>query len=180
MTLDSLTSLFALGTNPLELVLRGTAVYWFLFALFRFVLRRDAGAMGIADILLVVLIADASQNAMSGGYETLTDGFLLVSTIAAWNWLIDWVGYRFRAVRPLVEAAPVVLVRHGRLVRRNLQREMISTPELMALLRQHGITKLAEVNFARMEGDGSISVLRAAGQEAATDDLDKRRTLLRP
>ena len=165
--MDSLLSLLGFGMDPLELVFRGTVVYWFLFLLFRFVLRRDAGSMGIADILLVVLIADAAQNAMAGGYQTLADGLVLVSTIAAWNWLIDWAGYRFRAIRRFVEAAPVVLVRHGRLIRRNLRREMISTPELMALLREHGVTKLAEVNFARMEGDGDISVIRVPRCEAA-------------
>jgi hypothetical protein len=81
--MDELLALFRLGMSPLELFVRGTAVYWFLFLLFRFVLRRDAGAIGIADILLLVLIADASQNAMAGGYETVADGFLLVATAAA-------------------------------------------------------------------------------------------------
>ena len=167
--MDTLMSTLAFGMDPLELVLRGTAVDWFLFLLFRFVLRRDAVAMGIADILLVVLIADASQNAMAGGYQTLADGLVLVSTIAGWNWLIDWAGYRFRPIRQFLEAAPVVLVRHGQLVRRNLRREMISTPELMALLREHGVTKLAEVNHARMEGDGQISVIRIRASESATE-----------
>lgn len=164
--------MFEFGVNPLELMLRGTAVYWFLFLLFRFVLRRDAGSMGIADILLVVLIADASQNAMAAGYQTLADGFVLVATLAGWNWLIDWAGYRYPALRRIAEAAPVVLVRHGRLVRRNLRREMISIPELMALLREHGVDKLAEIGFARMESDGEISVIRVRarpGQPGASD-----------
>ncbi len=167
--MDPLFSLLSFEMDPRELVLRGTAVYWFLFLLFRFVLRRDAGSMGIADILLVVLIADASQNAMAGGYQTLGDGLVLVCTIAGWNWLIDWAGYRFRPIRQFLEAAPVVLVRHGQLVRRNLRREMISTPELMALLREHGVTKLAEVNHARMEGDGQISVIRVPACESAAE-----------
>ena len=169
MNTQALLAMLSFGMDPVELILRGSIVYWFLFLLLRFVLRRDAGSMGIADILLVVLIADAAQNAMSGGYQTLADGFVLVATIAAWNWSLDWLSYRVRALRPFVDAAPVVLVRHGRLVRRNLQREMISTPELLALLRKHGITKLAEVNFARMESDGAISVIRVALPDAAAD-----------
>ena len=51
--------------QPLELVVRGTAVYWFLFLLFRLVLRRDVGALGLADVLVVVLMADAIQNGMA-------------------------------------------------------------------------------------------------------------------
>jgi uncharacterized membrane protein YcaP (DUF421 family) len=65
------TGLLRFSMDPLELVLRGSAVYLFVFALFRFVLRRDAGSVSIADILLLVLIADASQNAMAGCYQSL-------------------------------------------------------------------------------------------------------------
>ena len=66
--------------NPLELVVRGTAMYWVLFLLFRFVLRRDVGSIAIADVLLLVL-ADASQNAMAGGYETVSDGVELMAAL---------------------------------------------------------------------------------------------------
>ena len=62
--------LFEVHVPVPELVLRGTLVYWLLFLIFRFVLRRDVGAVGIADILLLVIVADAAQNAMSGGYDT--------------------------------------------------------------------------------------------------------------
>lgn len=165
MSLPELIELLRFDVSPLELVLRGSAMYWLLFLLFRFVLRRDAGSIGIADILLLVLIADASQNAMAGGYTTLAEGALLVATLAGWNWLLDWAGYRFNAVRRFVEPPPVVLVRHGRLMRRNMRTELITVPELMASLRAHGIDKLAEVKVARMEPDGGISVIREKKSE---------------
>jgi len=97
--MDDLAQLFALTVSPLELIVRGTAVYWFLYVLFRFVLRRDVGSMAMADVLLVVLIADAAQNAMAGEYKSITDGCVLVATIAFWNYLLDWASYRFVAVR---------------------------------------------------------------------------------
>lgn len=146
--------------SPVEMVLRGSAVYWFLFCLFRFVLRRDAGSVAIADIMLLVLIADAAQNAMAGGYQSLADGSVLVATLAAWNYTIDAVGYRFAVVRRWLEPAPLTLVANGRLIRANLRRELVSVEELQAALRQQGIEDLAEVKFARMEGDGRISVIR--------------------
>jgi len=59
---------------------RGTFVYWALFLLFRFVLRRNVGAIGIADILFVVLVADAVQNSMIGDSYSVTDGVILIST----------------------------------------------------------------------------------------------------
>lgn len=158
--------LFAFDLSPWEIVARGSATYWLLFLLFRFVLRRDAGALGIADILLLVLIADASQNAMSGGYRSLSEGALLVVTIAGWNWMMDAAAWRFAAVRRFTEPAPLVLVRHGQLLRRNMRREFITSAELMALLRSQGVDKLADVRIARMEPDGRISVIRRRPAEA--------------
>ncbi|WP_309638312.1 YetF domain-containing protein [Methylibium sp.] len=158
--MNELVALFALGLDPLELVVRGTAIYWFLFLLFRFVLRRDGGAMGIADVLLVVLIADASQNAMAGTYQTITDGVILVSTIAGWNHLLDWASFRFPAVRRFVEPAPLALVRNGRLMRSNMRRELVTVEELQSKLREHGLERFDQVKLALMESGGEISVLR--------------------
>ena len=158
--MPDLHALFTFGVDPLELIVRGSAVYWFLFLLIRFVMRRDAGSLGIADILLLVLIADASQNAMAGTYETVADGFVLVATLVAWNWLVDWASFRWNAVRRLAEPPPLVLVRRGRILARNLRREYVTVPELMAGLREQGVDKLADVKMARMEPDGSISVIR--------------------
>ncbi|WP_458232790.1 DUF421 domain-containing protein [Roseateles sp. P5_E8] len=165
MSLPDLAELLRFDVSPLELLLRGSAMYWFLFLLFRFVLRRDTGSIAIADILLLVLIADASQNAMAGGYTTLAEGAVLVATLAGWNWLLDWASYRFKAVRRFVEPPPVVLVRHGHLMRRAMRSELVTVPELMASLRAHGVDKLAEVKIARMEPDGGISVIRESNAD---------------
>ncbi len=170
----ALAALFSLQVSPYEIVLRGSAMYWFLFLLFRFVLRRDTGALGIADILLQVLIADASQNAMAGGYETIAEGMLLVATIAGWNWLMDAASYHFEAVRRFSEPASLVLVRQGQLQRRNLRREFITTDELMASLREQGINALADVKIAQMESDGQISVLRSEAHAEAADPPGRR------
>jgi uncharacterized membrane protein YcaP (DUF421 family) len=154
-----MAELFRFSVDPLELVVRGTAMYWFLFLLFRFVLRRDVGSIGIADVLLLVLIADASQNAMAGGYQSVTDGCILVATIAGWNYALDWASYHSRFVRQVVEPKPLMLVKDGRLQRRVMRREMVTMGELMAKLREHGYERVAQVKAARMESDGEITVL---------------------
>lgn len=168
-------SLFAIGMHPLELVVRGTAMYWFLFLLFRFVLRRDAGSIGIADVLLLVLIADAAQNAMAGSYESITDGVILVSTIAGWNWLVDFAAWRSPALRRVLEPQPLPIVRGGRLLRRNMRRELITIEELMSQLREHGLESLEQVESATMEADGQISVIRRDG--AAPPAPDRQRAV---
>lgn len=158
--MPDLSALLALSMNPLELFVRGTLMYWFLFLLFRFVLRRDVGSIAVADVLLLVLIADASQNAMAGGYETVSDGVVLVATIAGWNWLFDWAAFRVGWVRRFLEAKPLQLVIDGKLQRRNLRKEMISQEELMAALREQGVDALEKVKLATMESDGEISVVK--------------------
>ena len=152
--------LFALTVSPAELVLRGSLMYWFLFLIFRFVLRRDAGSIGIADLLLLVLVADASQNALAGGYTTVAEGVVLLSTIVGWNWLIDWASFHSPAIARFTTPPPIVLVRHGRTVQRNLRREHLSEDELAGKLREQGIERLEDIKIARMESDGAISVIR--------------------
>lgn len=151
-------ALFGIRTPLLELVVRGTVMYWMLFLLFRFVLRRDAGAVGIADLLFVVVIADAAQNAFAGEYTSITEGLALVATLAVWNMLLDWLGFRFRFFERLADPPPRLLVRNGALIARNLRSEWITRDELMAKLREQGIEDLSAVRWAYMESDGRISV----------------------
>lgn len=153
-------ALFGVTTSPIEIVIRGTAVYWFLFLIFRFVLRRDIGSVTIADVLVLILIADASQNAMAGEYRTLSEGALLISTIVAWNYALDWASFRWPWLSRLISPPPLLLVRHGRVLQRNLQQELITTDELLSKLRAQGVEDVSKVRKAYMEPDGSISVLK--------------------
>lgn len=162
---DEFLALFRLTVPVAEILIRGSAIYWFLFLLFRFVIRRDIGSIAIADMLLVVLIADASQNAMAGGYESIGDGCLLISTIAGWNYLLDWGSYRFPALRRVIEARPLLLVRHGQMLRANMRRELITVDELKSELRKEGVQDFALVRFAYMENNGQISVVLENGPE---------------
>lgn len=138
-------------------------MFWFPFVLFRFVLRRDAGAIGLADILVVVVIADAAQNGMAGQYTSITDAFILLATIAFWNYLFDWLGYRYRWFSRFSEPPMIPLVRHGRMLLANMQRCMISREELASHLRQNGCGDVGEVRYAALEPDGHISVVKYGG-----------------
>jgi uncharacterized membrane protein YcaP (DUF421 family) len=168
-----LGSLLAIHTSPLELMLRGSLVYWFLLLVFRFVLRRDAGALGMADILFVVIVADASQNAMSGGYDTVAEGFILVGTLVFWNYLLDWASFRWKRVRFLTDPEPILLIDRGRVLARNLRREFLTRDELDAQLRQHGIDDVAQVRRAYLENDGKLSVLGFDRRLGQPPDRDK-------
>lgn len=159
MSLDW-SSLFVLTVSPVELFVRGSIVYLFLFAVFRTVLQRDIGPIGIADMLLLVLVADAAQNAMSAEYRSVGDGLILLSTIIGWNLLFDFLAYHSPRLRRLLHPPEVCLVRDGRIIHRNLRREYLSVEDLHAKLREHGIADLAEVRVAYLESDGTVSVVR--------------------
>jgi uncharacterized membrane protein YcaP (DUF421 family) len=154
-----LQSLFA-PELPLEMLVRGTAMYWFLFALFRFVIRRRMGSVGMADILVLVIIADAAQNAMSGDYTTVGDGVILVGTLIGWTVLNDWLTWRFPLMERLLEPPPLLLVRDGRVLRRNLRAELITETELLGKLREQGVAEVRDVARAYLETSGQISVVR--------------------
>jgi uncharacterized membrane protein YcaP (DUF421 family) len=142
-----------------EIFVRGTIVYLFLFFVFR-VLRREAGAVGISDLLVVVLIADAAQNAMANEYKTVTEGLTLVSTLAFWDYFLDWLSYRFPFFQRLLRPSPLLLIKDGRLQRRNLRQEMITEEELMGKLRAQGVEQVEDVKQSYMEDDGTISIIK--------------------
>ena len=163
------SELFAIHVSPLELFVRGTLMYWFLLLIFRFVLRRDPGSLGVADILLVVIIADASQNGMSGDYQTVAEGFVLVGTLVLWNYVLDWAAFRWNIIHKLTEPPPLQLVKEGQLLMRNMRKEFLTREDVEAQLRQAGIDDVRRVKAAYLEGDGKLSVLEYEDEEAPKD-----------
>lgn len=153
-------ALFGFSVPPLEMVVRGTAMFWFLFVLFRIFVRRDAGALGIADILLIVIVADAAQNGMAGDYRSIPDGMVLIGTIVGWNMLLDFLAFKSARLERWLEPRQIVLVKNGQIQYHNLRRQFMTENELMSKLREHGVDKLAEIKRAYMEGSGSITVIR--------------------
>lgn len=145
---------------PLELVLRGTVIYLGILVVVRMLLRREAAAISLPDLLMVVLLADAAQNAMADNYESLTDGAVLVGTIIFWNYALDRLAFHVPYFARFVHPPPLPLVRHGRMLRRNMRDESISEEELMSQLRQAGVDDIAKVKIAHIEGDGRISVIK--------------------
>jgi len=152
--------LFVPSQPILETIVRGTVTYLALFLLMRFVLKRESGSIGTADLLMVVVIADAAQNAMAGDYKSITDGIILVSTIIFWNYAIDWASYHSQTLRRILQPKPLLLIKNGRMYVQNMRKELITKEELMAELRENGVEDVAQVKEARIEEDGHISVIK--------------------
>jgi uncharacterized membrane protein YcaP (DUF421 family) len=167
-TLDELfkvdwRALFVPELGLAELVLRGTLMYLAIFMILRFMGNRSSGKLGPADLLVITLIADAAQNALGADYRSVPEGVVLVLTIVAWDYAIDWLQYNVPALRPLLEPRPLQLIRDGRMNRKNMRAELITPEELMAQLREQGIERIEEVKQACLETNGSLSVIKRRG-----------------
>ena len=161
------------SVSLLELILRGSVMYLFILGVMR-LFRREAGALSLADLLVIVLVADAAQDAMTSSYHSLPEGLVLVATIFSWNYLLDWLGYRYRWAHRLLHPPPLLLVENGRINRRNLRAEMLTFDELRSHLREQGVEDVAEVRRCYLEPDGHLSVIK---REPGETPQPPRRTI---
>jgi uncharacterized membrane protein YcaP (DUF421 family) len=156
-------AIFVPSGSLLEIVVRGSLMYLLILAAFR-IFRRDAGSLGMADLLVVVLVADAAQNGMAGEYKSLTEGVVLVATIFLWNYLLDWWAYRSPFIYWLMHPPPLLLIEDGRLQRRNLRSQLMTREDLLEQLREQGVEDITKVKACRLEGDGRLSVIKLEGE----------------
>ena len=141
-----------------EVVIRGTIMYIGMFALLR-VFRRQAGSVGIADLLVIVVIADAAQNGMAGDSRSITEALILIATIVLWDWFFDYLGFRSPFWERILQPQPLLLIQNGEIIQKNLDQEMIKEDDLLAQLREEGIDDFSRVRKCYLESNGHFSVL---------------------
>lgn len=151
--------LFSFTLSPIELFVRGTLIFWFIFMLLRIAGRREFGSVGTANVLLLVMIADAAQNGMAAEYKTVAEGMVLIATLIFWSVFIDRLCFFVPAVRVVLEPNRISLIRDGQMDRRGMRKEYITEEELMAQLRAHGINDVSRVRRAYIEEAGQVTVL---------------------
>lgn len=150
---------FTPDVSLFEIFVRGSIMYLVVFVLLRVVLRRKQG-VAFTDLLVVVLIADAAQNAMAAEYKSITGGLVLVGTLIFWAFLLDWLGFRNAMIQNFIHPPKMALVEDGRIVAKALRSELMTEGELMTQIRLNGLEKVEQVRAAYLEGNGQISVLK--------------------
>jgi uncharacterized membrane protein YcaP (DUF421 family) len=151
--------LFALGVPWWELVLRCAAIYLALLLGFRLFGKREVGQMTLFDLVVVLLVANAVQPAMTGPDSSLLGGLVIIATLLSLNSLISFVRVRVPLVNRLVEPSPVVVARNGRWLKEVLKKQELTDNEVMAALREHGLESVSEAKEVVLEADGSLSVV---------------------
>jgi uncharacterized membrane protein YcaP (DUF421 family) len=142
-----------------EFVLRGLLVYGFLLIMLRLTGKRQVGQLAPFDLVLLLVLSNAVQNSMNAGDNTVAAGFILVATLLAVNGLMGWLTWRSKRAEILLEGRPQILVHNGVMDERLLAAERITQHELMAAVRQAGLSNMADVRVAILENNGRINVI---------------------
>lgn len=142
-----------------ELVVRATAIYLAVLVALRLFGKREVGQFTLIDLVLILLLANAVQPAMTGPDTSLTGGLVIIVTLILVNRAIALARAKLPFVARLVESAPTELARDGAWVPEALEREELSVDDVTMAIREHGLTDVSEVKLAVLEGDGMISVV---------------------
>lgn len=156
-------TLFDMTTPWYEILLRTFVVYLTVLVLLRLAGKRELGQMTPFDLVVILVIANAVQNAMTGGDNSLTGGIVAATTLTVVNIGVGRWGSRVPFFRRLVASEPTLLLRDGKPLQEALDKERIDVQELEMAARQHGIADLKDVTAAVLEEDGSISIIPKDG-----------------
>jgi len=149
-----------------EFVLRALVVYGFLLITLRLTGKRQVGQLAPFDLVLLLVLSNAVQNSMNAGDNTVAAGFILVLTLLAVNGFMGWITWRSKRAEILVEGRPQILVHNGVPDEVLLATERITRHELMAAVRQAGLSDLADVRVAILETNGRINVIAKMAEKA--------------
>jgi len=142
-----------------ETFLRASAVYLALLILFRLVLKRQTGSIGLPDVLLVVLVSECVSASLSAEAKSIPNGLIAVFALLFWNYILDWLAFRWSWLGRRLMPEPLQLIQDGRRLRDNMAAEDVTDDELMAQLRMNGLDDIGQVKSAFIESEGMISVV---------------------
>ncbi|MFB3737995.1 MAG: DUF421 domain-containing protein [Candidatus Velamenicoccus archaeovorus] len=151
--------MFELGSQWWQIVVRSVVVYAAVFAGLRMMGKRQLGQMTVFDLVVILLIANAVQNAMVGPDTSLQGGILAAAVLLVLNFAVSRVRLLTPRFERLLEGTPTMLIRDGRYLTANLRKEGIDLEEVRSALREHGLSTAEEVRVAYLETDGSISII---------------------
>jgi uncharacterized membrane protein YcaP (DUF421 family) len=143
----------------MDLVIRATVVFFFVFLVTRVVGRRELSQLEPFDLILLVVVGDLVQQGVTQSDESVTGALIVIATIALLSIAVSWVSFRSRRVRMITEGEPIVLVQDGRPIERNMRRERITLEDIQEEARQAQIASVADLRWAILEDGGRISCI---------------------
>lgn len=148
----------------MEIILRATVIYFFLFAVARGTGKRELAEMTAFELILLVTMGDLIQQGVTQEDMSVTGALLAVGTLSLWIMIIGYLSFRFKTLRPALEGRPVIVLRQGRPLLEVLRLERVTVDELHESARNQGIVDMDEVDLAVLEPDGKFSFLKTTGE----------------
>jgi uncharacterized membrane protein YcaP (DUF421 family) len=160
--------MFSLDVSGWSIVLRTVIVYAALLLGVRLAGKRELGQMTPFDLVVILLIANAVQNAMVGPDTSVTGGLIAAGVLIVGNYGVAEARERLPWLRRVVEGTPTLLINDGKLVREHLRREGLDEDEVLMAIREHGVADVKDVRMAVLETDGAISIVPADAKAMRT------------
>lgn len=146
----------------IEVAARTTIMYVFLIIGLRLTGKHELGQLNPLDLVLLLVISNAVQNAMVGPYASVSAGMVAVATLLLLNLALSYIGLRSKRFDRVLEGSPTLLVHDGALITEHLAKERLKPEDVEEALREHGVEQVSDVQSAVLEVDGSISVVTRA------------------
>jgi uncharacterized membrane protein YcaP (DUF421 family) len=143
----------------MDLVIRATVVFFFIFLVTRIVGRRQLSSLEPFDVIMLVVIGDLVQQGITQSDNSVTGALTVIATIALLSVFVAWVAFRFKRVRLVTDGEPIILVENGTPIERNLRRERLTLEEVEEQARQQQIGSIDDLRWAILETDGQISCI---------------------
>ena len=153
------------SNNYLRIIISTLVIYLFIVIAIRLFGKKELAQLSVVDMVFILLISNAVQNAMVGPDSTLSGGLVAATTLFVMNYALKYLQYRFPKFGKIVEGDAIMLVYKGKMLQSHLKRAKISETELMEAVREHGVATVKEVDLAILEVDGNISVLSNSYQK---------------
>lgn len=157
---SDIEKLFHLDVPLLSLGIRGLVVYLSILLLLRIAGKRQMGQMNATEFVAILLISNAVQNSMNGGDNSLTGGLFLAMVLVGVSTLISYLTYKSKLASAIFEGTPTLLVHKGKMIHKNVEKELLSVEELKTLLRKQGFQNVDEIQTAILEADGTLTVTK--------------------
>lgn len=143
----------------MELVIRVTLVFFFLWAMLRALGKRELAQMSAFELVLLVIVGDLIQQGVTQDDTSVTGTILILSTISIWVVVLSYAGFRSQRVNDVFEGVPVVVIRDGQLVEPVLRSERVTAEEVIEGARSQGIALITDVCCGVLEPDGRFSFI---------------------
>jgi Predicted membrane protein len=145
--------------NYIRIVFSSVAVYFFIIVAIRLFGKKELAQLSVYDLVFILLISNAVQNAMVGPDSTLTGGLVAAASLFVVNYILKKMQFRFPKFGRAIQGEAIMLVFEGKILSSNMKNAGITEDELMEVIREHGVATVSEVDLAVLEVDGNISVL---------------------